>query len=91
MTCSLGSCVTLAFKSDFKHFDHFVHIFVMFANVKLLISLFQGTLASDKNEILFSEFDINYNTEAVVYRKGTTLIWEKVKPLKTTTSNSSLF
>ncbi|XP_062250455.1 probable tRNA(His) guanylyltransferase [Platichthys flesus] len=37
----------------------------------------KGTLAADKNEILFSEFDINYNNESAVHRKGTTLIWEK--------------
>jgi len=33
-----------------------------------------GTLAADKNEILFSEFGINYNNEAEVYRKGTVLV-----------------
>lgn len=38
----------------------------------------QGTLAADKNEILFSEFNINYNNEPLMYRKGTVLIWEKV-------------
>ncbi|XP_062331823.1 probable tRNA(His) guanylyltransferase isoform X1 [Osmerus eperlanus] len=37
----------------------------------------KGTLAADKNEILFSEFDINYNKEPLVHRKGTALIWEK--------------
>ncbi|XP_033948722.1 probable tRNA(His) guanylyltransferase isoform X1 [Pseudochaenichthys georgianus] len=37
----------------------------------------KGTLAADKNEILFSEFNINYNTEPAVLKKGTTLIWEK--------------
>lgn len=37
----------------------------------------KGTLASDKNEILFSEFNINYNNESVLHRKGTALIWEK--------------
>ncbi|XP_069026804.1 probable tRNA(His) guanylyltransferase isoform X1 [Embiotoca jacksoni] len=37
----------------------------------------KGTLAADKNEILFSEFDINYNNESALQRKGTTLIWEK--------------
>ncbi|XP_034454130.1 probable tRNA(His) guanylyltransferase [Hippoglossus hippoglossus] len=37
----------------------------------------KGTVAADKNEILFSEFDINYNNESAVHRKGTTLIWEK--------------
>jgi tRNA(His) guanylyltransferase len=30
----------------------------------------QGTLAADKNEILFSQFEINYNNEADMYRKG---------------------
>ncbi|XP_041846078.1 probable tRNA(His) guanylyltransferase isoform X2 [Melanotaenia boesemani] len=39
----------------------------------------KGTLAADKNEILFSEFDINYNNESAFHRKGTSLIWEKMK------------
>lgn len=39
---------------------------------------FQGTLAADKNEILFSEFNINYNNEPMMFRKGTVLIWQKV-------------
>ncbi|XP_015272928.1 PREDICTED: probable tRNA(His) guanylyltransferase isoform X2 [Gekko japonicus] len=38
----------------------------------------QGTLAGDKNEILFSEFSINYNNEPLMYRKGTVLVWQKV-------------
>ena len=42
--------------------------------------MLQGTLAADKNEILFSDFDINYNNEPMLLRKGTTLIWEKVRP-----------
>uniref|UniRef100_A0A8C7KAG2 Probable tRNA(His) guanylyltransferase n=1 Tax=Oncorhynchus kisutch TaxID=8019 RepID=A0A8C7KAG2_ONCKI len=37
------------------------------------------TLAADKNEILFSQFDINYNNEPLVHRKGTVLIWEKLE------------
>ncbi|XP_070595099.1 probable tRNA(His) guanylyltransferase isoform X1 [Erythrolamprus reginae] len=37
----------------------------------------KGTLANDKNEILFSEFNINYNKEPEIYRKGTVLIWKK--------------
>ncbi|XP_032819497.1 putative tRNA(His) guanylyltransferase isoform X2 [Petromyzon marinus] len=36
------------------------------------------TVAADKNEILFSEFGINYNKEPLQFRKGTTIIWEKV-------------
>ena len=31
----------------------------------------KGSVASDKNEILFSKFGINYNNEPEVYRKGT--------------------
>ncbi|XP_061473477.1 probable tRNA(His) guanylyltransferase isoform X2 [Rhineura floridana] len=37
----------------------------------------QGTLAGDKNEILFSQFNINYNNEPLIYRKGTVLVWQK--------------
>ncbi|XP_051505295.1 probable tRNA(His) guanylyltransferase isoform X1 [Myxocyprinus asiaticus] len=42
-----------------------------------------GTQAADKNEILFSEFNINYNNEPALHRKGTTLIWEKVNETTT--------
>ncbi|MBN3302509.1 putative tRNA(His) guanylyltransferase [Amia ocellicauda] len=37
----------------------------------------RGTMAADKNEILFSEFNINYNNEPLVHRKGTVLVWKK--------------
>lgn len=30
----------------------------------------QKTIAADKNEILFSDFGINYNSEDEMYRKG---------------------
>ncbi|NXQ79214.1 THG1 guanylyltransferase, partial [Nyctibius grandis] len=43
----------------------------------------QGTLAGDKNEILFSEFNINYNNEPLMYRKGTVLIWQKTNEVMT--------
>ena len=39
----------------------------------------KGTLAKDKNEILFSDFNINYNSEPEQFKKGTTLIREKGK------------
>lgn len=48
-------------------------------DVSQYFCLFQGTLAGDKNEILFTEFGINYNNESAVHKKGTTLIWEKVR------------
>jgi hypothetical protein len=34
----------------------------------------RGTQASDKNELLFSEFGLNYNNEPPMFRKGTVLI-----------------
>lgn len=36
----------------------------------------RGTLSSDKNEILFSEFQINYNNLPPLYRKGTVIVRE---------------
>ncbi|XP_064422940.1 probable tRNA(His) guanylyltransferase isoform X2 [Latimeria chalumnae] len=48
----------------------------------------RGTLSADKNEILFSEFNINYNMEPVIYKKGTILIWQKVD--ETTTRRRKL-
>lgn len=43
---------------------------------KQLSFLLQGTVASDKNELLFSEFGINYNSLPQLYRKGTVLLWQ---------------
>lgn len=33
----------------------------------------QGTISSDKNEILFSKFGINYNNEPEIYKKGSVI------------------
>ncbi|KAF1347910.1 Thg1 C terminal domain-containing protein [Delphinella strobiligena] len=33
----------------------------------------KGTISSDKNEILFSQFGINYNNEAEIWKKGTVI------------------
>lgn len=33
----------------------------------------KGTLAADKNEILFSRFGINYNHEPEIYKKGSVI------------------
>ncbi|CAH0553165.1 unnamed protein product [Brassicogethes aeneus] len=41
-----------------------------------------GTFSSDKNEILFTEFNTNYNNEPLMYRKGTILIRKKIKSPK---------
>ncbi|KAG9491120.1 hypothetical protein GDO78_006471 [Eleutherodactylus coqui] len=41
----------------------------------------KGTLSGDKNEILFSEFNINYNNEPVMYRKGSVILWNKVNEI----------
>ncbi|VDM18149.1 unnamed protein product [Hydatigera taeniaeformis] len=42
----------------------------------------RGTLSSDKNEILFSEFGINYNNEPQLFRKGTVLFRKGVSLIK---------
>lgn len=34
----------------------------------------RGTLSSDKNEILFQEFNMNYNNEPDMFKKGTSLV-----------------
>ena len=36
----------------------------------------KDTLSGEKNEILFSEFGINYNNEQELFRKGTVMIWD---------------
>ena len=36
----------------------------------------QGTIASEKHEILFSEFKMNYNDEADVFKKGSMIYRE---------------
>ncbi|XP_974895.2 probable tRNA(His) guanylyltransferase [Tribolium castaneum] len=41
-----------------------------------------GTLSSDKNEILFSEFNTNYNNEPEMFKKGTILIRKRIKSPK---------
>lgn len=39
----------------------------------------KGTLAKHKNEILFTQFNINYNNEPVMFRKGTILMQKTIK------------
>jgi len=43
----------------------------------------QGTISSQKQEILFSQFGINYNTVDAMFRKGSIVIWEEVPPTET--------
>jgi tRNA(His) guanylyltransferase len=37
----------------------------------------RGTLSAEKNEILFTQFHINYSNIDERYRKGSLLVWEK--------------
>ncbi|XP_017771073.1 PREDICTED: probable tRNA(His) guanylyltransferase [Nicrophorus vespilloides] len=37
-----------------------------------------GTFSSDKNEILFTDFGINYNNEDEIYKKGTILLKKRI-------------
>ncbi|KAL1124460.1 hypothetical protein AAG570_001086 [Ranatra chinensis] len=39
----------------------------------------KGTLASDKNELLFKEFNINYNNLPEIFKKGTTMVRKSVQ------------
>lgn len=32
----------------------------------------------DKNELLFSEFNVNYNNLPAMHRKGTVVVWDTV-------------
>ncbi|KZF22032.1 tRNAHis guanylyltransferase [Xylona heveae TC161] len=50
-----------------------------------------GTYSSDKNEILFSRFKINYNNEPEIYKKGSVVIrdYELVEPKKSTAAVDS--
>lgn len=38
----------------------------------------QGTVSSDKNEILFKRFGINYNSEDEMYKKGS-VVYRQVR------------
>lgn len=40
----------------------------------------RGTMSADKNELLFQQFGINYNTLPAMYRKGTILLRKSVVP-----------
>lgn len=39
----------------------------------------RGTVSADKNEILFNEFGINYNTLPAIFRKGTILLSKQIE------------
>lgn len=39
----------------------------------------RGTVSADKNEILFNDFGINYNTLPAMFRKGTILLTKQIK------------
>ncbi|KIW37664.1 hypothetical protein, variant [Exophiala oligosperma] len=48
----------------------------------------KGTLASDKNEILWSRFGINYNNEPEMFRKGSVVFREYALETTTTKTNA---
>ncbi|CAG8923949.1 unnamed protein product [Penicillium salamii] len=49
------------------------HIIIPSKHRLLTPSNCQGTVAADKNEILFKRFGVNYNNELEIYKKGTVL------------------
>lgn len=48
----------------------------------------RGTVSADKNEILFSEFGINYNNLPAMFRKGTILVTKQIKVDETRTKKT---
>jgi tRNA(His) guanylyltransferase len=46
----------------------------------------KGSLAADKNEILFSRFKINYNNEPEIYKKGSVVFRDVRTPFPPFTS-----
>ncbi|CRK99797.1 CLUMA_CG013105, isoform A [Clunio marinus] len=48
----------------------------------------RGTVSGDKNEILFSEFGINYNNVPAIFRKGTILLTKQIKIDKSRTKKT---
>lgn len=49
---------------------------MLFVDLHHLLIPSQGTLAADKNEILFSRFQINYNNEPGMFKKGSVIYRE---------------
>ncbi|CAK7273260.1 tRNA-His guanylyltransferase [Sporothrix epigloea] len=51
----------------------------------------QGTFSADKNEILFSRFQINYNNEPEMYKKGSVVFrdYELVNPVNSTAAQAA--
>lgn len=50
----------------------------------------KGTVSSDKNEILFKEFGINYNNEPECFKKGTVL-YRDVRDASATSIPTSIY
>jgi len=47
-------------------------------NVLVQVLFFKGTFAKDKNELLAQQFQINYDDEPAMFRKGCSVYREKV-------------
>jgi hypothetical protein len=50
----------------------------------------KGTVSSDKNEILFKDFGINYNKEPECFKKGT-ILYRDVRDASTTCTSSIMY
>ncbi|CAH1764298.1 5488_t:CDS:2 [Entrophospora sp. SA101] len=60
-------------------FDGRIVIYPSDNNLRDYLSWRQGTVSSDKNELLFSKFNINYNKLPEMFRKGSLLIHQKIE------------
>uniref|UniRef100_A0A0A9CPA3 Thg1 C-terminal domain-containing protein n=1 Tax=Arundo donax TaxID=35708 RepID=A0A0A9CPA3_ARUDO len=45
--------------------------------------ILKGTLSKDKNELLFQQFQMNYNNEPAMFRKGSCIYRQKVEEAAT--------
>ncbi|KAK3134983.1 hypothetical protein QOZ80_5BG0413220 [Eleusine coracana subsp. coracana] len=50
----------------------------------------KGTLSKDKNELLFQQFQINYNNEPAMFRKGSCVFRQKVEELRVQGSDNGV-
>ena len=54
--------------------------FTNWVRADLPLEASQGTVSGQKQELLFTQFGINYNNLEPIFRKGSTLVWQDEAP-----------
>lgn len=83
VTCESHHDVRKLFKTPITSWINETFLSVQEATKRLT-----GTLSADKHEILFKQFNINYNDELEQFKKGTTLIYNSNKLIDEVACNS---